>query len=306
MDIAQDIKDRIVAAANSLYEEAARAVFPTVAAVRARAAADMNAASIVMREWRRAQTVQAAPVVVDVPDRVRAANLAALASLWSEAQALANEGLLSAQAAWAAERGEAETLRGELSEAFEGQLRELEGARALIAGQAERLVRQEAEGAALRVELARVNELAGMAEVRAAEIERRANDLAGELARVHAEGLVERERQAGELARVRADLDLVRGDLVGARASVEVERGQHAELRRQAAEDALRLAGRLGEAEAGRDLERGAASKAREEAARLQGMVDAMASEHAQLMRAVVAAGDGGRGRAGDGPPAAA
>ena len=49
MDIAQEIKDRITTAANALYEEAGRAEFPTVAAVRARASADMNAASIVMR-----------------------------------------------------------------------------------------------------------------------------------------------------------------------------------------------------------------------------------------------------------------
>ena len=33
MDIAKDIKDRIVNAANSLYEEGQRADFPTVAAV---------------------------------------------------------------------------------------------------------------------------------------------------------------------------------------------------------------------------------------------------------------------------------
>ena len=93
MDIAQDIKDRITVAANALYEELARSEFPTVAAVRSRAATDMNAASIVMRQWRRAQTTQSAPVAVDIPDQVRTAHGVALATLWAEAQALANTGL---------------------------------------------------------------------------------------------------------------------------------------------------------------------------------------------------------------------
>ena len=72
MDIAKDIRDRITMAAGALYEEAERSDFPTVAAVRARASVDMNAASIVMREWRRAQTAQAAPLAVEVPEKVRA------------------------------------------------------------------------------------------------------------------------------------------------------------------------------------------------------------------------------------------
>ena len=46
MDIAQDIKDRITVAADALYEELGRSEFPTVAAVRSRAATDMNAASM--------------------------------------------------------------------------------------------------------------------------------------------------------------------------------------------------------------------------------------------------------------------
>ena len=203
MLIAADIKDRITAAANTLYEEAGRSEFPTVAAVRARAGSDMNAASLVMREWRRAQTVQAAPVAVEVPDKVRAANSAALAVLWSEAQALANERLLSIQAAWDAERVEAEALRAELSEAFEGQRQELEAAQAQIEGHVEEIARQHAYGEALRAELATSTERAATALARVVEIEHRANDLAVELERVHAVATVERERQAIELAQER-------------------------------------------------------------------------------------------------------
>ena len=49
---------------------------------------------------------------------------------------------------------------------------------------------------------------------------------------------------------------------------------------------------RMTKAEADRDQERRDAGKAREEAARLQGMVDAMTTQHSELMRAVVAAGE--------------
>ena len=275
MDIAQDIKDRITVAANALYEELGRSEFPTVAAVRSRAATDMNAASIVMRQWRRAQTTQSAPVAVEVPDKVRTAHGAALASLWSEAQALANTSLSAAQAAWDTERGEAEALRGELSEAFEAQHRELEAAQAQIAGHIEQQTRQQAQDEALRGELAQASQRAGTAEARAVEIERRANDLASELQRLHAE-------------------------LASTQATAQAERQQHTEQRKQSAQEALRVAERMTQAEADRDQERREAGKAREETARLQGMVQAMTSQNAELMRAV-AGGPGAAPAAGPG-----
>ena len=262
MDIAQDIKDRITVAADALYEELGRSEFPTVAAVRSRAATDMNAASIVMRQWRRAQTTQSAPVAVDVPDKVRTAHSAALASLWSEAQALANTGLAAAQAAWDTERGEAEALRGELSEAFEAQHRDLETAQAQIARHIEQQSHQQAQSEALRADLAQVSQRAGTAEARATEIERRANDLASELQRLHT-------------------------DLTSTQATAQAERQQHTEQRKQTAQEALRVAQRMTQAEADRDQERREAGKAREEAARLQGMAQAMTSQNAELMRAV-------------------
>ena len=276
MDIAQDIKDRITVAANALYEELGRSEFPTVAAVRSRAATDMNAASIVMRQWRRAQTTQSAPVAIEVPEKVRTAHGAALASLWSEAQALANTGLSAAQAAWDTERFEAEALRGELSEAFEAQHRELETAQAQIARHIEQHTHQQAQGEALRAELAQASQRAGTAEARAIEIERRANDLASELQRLHA-------------------------DLASTQATAQAERQQHTEQRKHSAQEALRVAERMTQAEADRDQERREASKAREEAARLQGMVQAMTSQNAELMRAVA----GGSGAASPAMPAA-
>jgi len=303
MDIAKDIKDRIIAAAGALYDEVQRAEFPTVAAVRARAGVDMNAASIVMREWRRAQTAQAAPLAVEVPDKVRATSSAALAALWSEAQALANESLLSAQAAWDAERAEAETLRAELSAAFDAKAAEFQAAQAQISA-----LEGAATGSAkhmheLADQLASANERAGTAAARALEIERRANDLSAELERVHAQSKTEREklaidvaqaktdlkaereRAASDLARVRADLDQVRGELAGVRAKADADAAHHIESRKQAAAETHRLAERMTKIEGERDAARQAASAAREEAARLRGKVEGMEAVQADLVR---------------------
>ena len=118
MDINQETRERIVSAANQLYEQAGRLDFPTVDAVRRVSKTNMNDASAVMKEWRRMQTATAAPVAVAVPDRVQQASQAAIAALWSEAQGIATEALHAAQADWEKERAEAETLRGELSARF--------------------------------------------------------------------------------------------------------------------------------------------------------------------------------------------
>ena len=131
--------------------------------------------------------------------------------------------------------------------------------RSQITRHIEQQTRQQAQGEALRAELAQASQRAGTAEARATEIERRANS---ELQRLHA-------------------------DLASTKAAVETERQQHTEQRKHSAQEALRVAERMTKAEADRDQERREAGKAREEAARLQGMVQAMTSQNAELMRAV-------------------
>ena len=117
-----EARARIVAAADQLYEAAGRgANFPNVGDVRRTARADMNTTSAVMKEWRRSKSTAVVAVTVAVPDRLRQAFDAALGSVWTEAQDIANEALSAAQAAWETERAEAETLRAELSQAFESQ-----------------------------------------------------------------------------------------------------------------------------------------------------------------------------------------
>ena len=311
MDIAKDIKDRIVGAANALYDEVQRTTFPTVAAVRARASVDMNATSVVMRDWRRAQTAQTAPIAVEVPDKVRATSSVALNTLWAEAQAMANESLFAAQAGWDAERAEAETLRGELAAAFDAKEAELAEAKQQIA-----TLQAEAEEAGkrmqeLQAQLASANERAGTAEARSQEIERRANDLRVELDRTHEQARAESEKLSGDIrklqdeirderakgvadvARARSDLDQVRTELVATKAKTDAEAAVHAEQRRQAAAEAHRLIERMNKAEADRDAARQVAAEAREEAARLKGKNEALESVQADLAR--LAQGQGGK-----------
>lgn len=127
MSIPVDIKDRIINAANKLYEEAGREAFPSVDSVRREARVDMNSASFVMREWRKAQTAAPVAVTVAVPDALSKASTELLAGVWTQAQALANESLKLAESAWASERAEYDAMRAELADAHDAQSRELDG-----------------------------------------------------------------------------------------------------------------------------------------------------------------------------------
>ena len=131
--IATDIKSRIFEAADRLYEGLGRESFPTVDAVRREAKTDMNAASAAMKEWRKAQTAAPVAVAVAVPETLGRAAAELIADVWTQATGLANESLKTAEAAWAVERGEADTLRAELSDSHDAQTREIQGLSELIA-----------------------------------------------------------------------------------------------------------------------------------------------------------------------------
>ena len=81
MELNKDIRDRILTAADALYEQAGRTSFPTVDSVRKVAKVNMNDAAATMKEWRRAQTAQAAPVAITVPEAVHQLHSQALAAL---------------------------------------------------------------------------------------------------------------------------------------------------------------------------------------------------------------------------------
>ena len=283
MDINPEIRERILAAAQTLFEQAGRKDLPTVDAVRKLSKTNMNDASGVMKEWRRLQIVSASAAVVSVPERVAQANQQALSALWGEAQELANESLNVAQAAWDAERGEAEKLRVELSAAFETQgaelealkvkLAEVEGKAAAAAAAAER---SQAEAAR---QVTALTDQAHTATARVQEIEKRAEDLKAALTVAQAAvatltAELEAERRAHGVSRdgwAAASTELV---TVKARAEAQ---GQ---VQADQVERLKRLEAELTQA-------RGAAAAAREEAAKLTGQAEALNAQHAELMRVI-------------------
>ncbi|EBB2392675.1 DNA-binding protein [Salmonella enterica subsp. enterica serovar Worthington] len=271
--IPADVRERIIAAATDLFEQSGRETMPTVDAVRRAARVDMNAASAVMKEWRRAQTAQAAPVAVAVPEVVQQASSAATATIWQQAQELANESLRSAQAAWETERAELDAMRQELAEAFERQAGELDATTAELAAEKAAAEKLAQELTAVRQELAAAQEQAHTAEARAQEIERRAGELRTELDRAHQDA-----------DQARAQLDQVRGELAKVQARADADQEAHQEQRKQAAAEAHRMAERLTAAQAERDQAMKAAGQAREEAARMAGQLDTLKEQSAALL----------------------
>jgi colicin import membrane protein len=281
MDINPEIRERILNAAQQLFEAAGRLELPTVDAVRRLSKTNMNDASAVMKEWRRLQIVSASAAVVSVPDRVQQASQSALSALWNEAQELANEALHVAQTAWDAERAEAEKLRVELSSAFETQGAELEALRLKLAE-----VEKAASAAAAAAERSRMEsaqqvaaltDQAHTASARAQEIEKRAEDLKTALMAAQASeqrltAEIEAERRQHGVTREQSNA--VSTELMTVKARAEAQAGVQ-----------LEQVERLKWVEADLAAARGAAATAREETAQLRGQAEALQAQHAQLMK---------------------
>ena len=289
--IPADVRERIIAAAIDLYEQAGRERFPTVDAVRRLSRADMNAVSAVMKEWRQAQTTQAAPVAVAVPEAVQQANATAVAALWLNATELANQSLRGAQAGWEKERVELDDMRAELANSYETQAAEFEATKKQLTHSEAKTAEQAQELAAVRQREAEAINRAERAEARISEIEHRAADLRGELDRA----LVETERQRQELAEARAKAadeiesahaatDAARAELVKVQAKADAREEAHTAQGKQAAAEANRTAERMTKTEAERDTARKEAGEAREAAARLAGKLEAVTSQNAELL----------------------
>lgn len=293
--IPAEVRERIIKTAQELYDANGREKMPTVDEVRRVARVDMNSASSVMREWRRSQTAQAAPVAVIVPEAVTQAHNTALASLWQVAQELANESLRAAQAGWEVERVEADKDRQELAEAYERQAAELEEVRAAAARSAELHQQQQdaraQELAELRAELAATATRAERAEARAQEIEQRADDLRAELDHAHQEQERSRAEMAAASARAeRAEAATQAAEQRAAALAAELaaakvrsdERAQEAEQRMTA----QRIEADAAQAEL-RAVLTGAqtsAAEARERAAELAGKLEASEKHSAALL----------------------
>ena len=120
--IDSEVRTRIIKAADELFDATNREQLPTVSAVRSAARVDMNSASLVMKEWRKALTAQAsAKPLVTIPDVISNALIEVGAVAWQEAQVLASETLQAAQKSWDAERNDAEALRVDLASSFDEQ-----------------------------------------------------------------------------------------------------------------------------------------------------------------------------------------
>jgi len=279
MELAQETRDRIFTAADSLYEQVGRTAFPTVDAVRKAAKVSMGNASAGMKEWRRAQTAQAAPALVQVPETIQQASHTALAVLWQEAQELANESLRAAQAGWDVERVEAETLNKEMADAYEAQAAELETAKTRIA-----TLEAEANTATLHAEqqrkmiedidtvLTSLRQQVATAEARASELR-----LALEHAQKETQQLRTERDQAHEKTTAYANqAQTLSAELAKVQAKAETEHQAHQEQKKTAAAEVHRQAERLTAAKAERDAARHEASQAREEAATLRGQLQAL------------------------------
>jgi len=263
MEINSEIRKRIIATAEKLFEEAGRERYPTVDQVRRAAKADMNMASAVMKEWRREQIASSGAPPVEVPARIQEVFKGLLAEVWQEAQAISNESLNAAQAAWATERAEAEDLRNEVSEAYEAQAQELEAVRQQLA---EALEREQAG------EQIRERQTSELAELHAAKQQRD----------------YEAASAMTELNTAREALDALRSELAQVQARAEAQASVAAERQQDAAR---RLKTVLAELESMKQESRTALDKAqqeavaaREHAAGLTGQLEAITAQNRELM----------------------
>jgi len=290
--IPTDVRERVIAAAAELYQQAGRERFPTVDAVRRLSRADMNSVTVLMREWRQSQTTQAAPVAVMIPDAVQQANAAAVAAMWTQATELANQSLRSAQAGWEAERQDLDDMRSELATGYEVQAAELEAVKGLLSENIAALDvagKQLADSAA---KLAAAVERANTGEARAVEIEHRAADLNAALVeerKNHATAIKKAEQETadlrGQLADSAAKLAAAVADLATAKAKAGASEQSHQEQRKLAAQETHRVTEHMAKLEAERDAARKESGAAREEAANLRGQNEAMKSQNSDLMK---------------------
>lgn len=131
-EIDAEIVQRINDAADQLFAEGGRSAAPSVDAVRRRARANMNHASLVMRDWRLKLKAQPAPTEEAMPESMRHLGNQMTLHVWREANKIAVGQLADARAAWKEERAELEEFRHQLSAAFDAQSSDLEQTKHII------------------------------------------------------------------------------------------------------------------------------------------------------------------------------
>lgn len=224
METSPTVRERIITAADALYEESGRRNIPTVDAVRKLAKVNINDASNCMRDWRRANATPADTPKIQVPDTLQQACMSMLHALWTEAVTLSGETLRMAQAGWDAERADSKILSEQVASACAAQDEELCMARSEI----EKITQENVQLNALltashnRADAAErsVMELrtaTSKAEATSVEIGKRADDLRHALDHAHATLIATSSEQAAlsrtqseEITSLRRDLDATR------------------------------------------------------------------------------------------------
>jgi len=154
----EELKRRIFAAADELWEEGGRSSIPTVAKVRKRARAGQEFASEFMDEWRIEKERALSTPVAEVPEEVRASIDAFGTRVWDAARRCARREFDGERAE--VERAKAATaaVRAEEAEAFNEQAAELEAANEYVAALRSEILQKDAQVAELREKLAKQSE----------------------------------------------------------------------------------------------------------------------------------------------------
>lgn len=182
------------------------------------------------------------------------------------------------------QRDQAEHELRDAAEAVEGLDGELDAAKANIDELETRLSDTQTAAQALAVELAQVREGWLQTEKNAG---RASEAHADELARLHAATDAERARHRAELDEAKKERDQVRADLAAVKARAEAAAETHQEQKKGAAAEQIQIAERLTKAQAERDQARAEAGTAREESARLAGLVEGLQGQVKDLMSAL-------------------
>lgn len=324
MNYSEDIRSRVFKAADELYAELDRQRMPTVSEVRAKASCDNNAASTLLKEWKRLVSTAPAPVALDVPQVVKDAGMQAIQTAWAAAHELASESLRVAERSWEAEREQAEIMRQELAVLADDLTDELDHSKREAVSLAAELNQVRQQLVELTQQLGEEQAKTKTADARIVEIERRAADLKIELEHSHKElAEVRKELTDVRLAHIteknqieavaskqieaaRTELATVKGatsstienltsqvqalqqrqlELQGEVATLSVRDEQHKELRAATAKEVQRQADRLIDKD--RQLSEAQASnaEARERAATLEGRVQALESMNSKLTK---------------------
>lgn len=293
MDVTQEKLERIFAAADKLYDENGRKKAPSVDAVRRSSGVGMADANAGMQQWR-AKREDGGRVEIKVPDSFQAEASKIIAALWQIAEEQAGETYRAAKATWDRERTELEEVNDQASQAFDALSEDLasvaaerDQAKEALALSSAKIVELERSATGLREELSQAKSWGREQEARSKELDRLASELRVELDHAH-KASAETKQQLSEL---RSALDNKSAQLAASAAEAETLRdhletikGDFQQFRADAKAEAKEAANTLaavrveGEQRARElqnevDAQRKIASDAREECARINGLL---------------------------------